>query len=209
MKRTAIILAGNNSERFGRDRGLIYLANKPLVAHVTNKVRNIVDEVIVCLKDSSKAPLYSKVLPEESKIIVDERGFPECPLRGAYTGLLNAKGCYTVILPCDTPFISTSFIDLLFSIVAGVSAVVPRWSTGEIEPLQAVYRTESALEAAKRTLGGRNYSLRAMVAHLKNVRYISTFVIKEVDPKAYALMNVNINTLTDLKRAEALAKKFL
>lgn len=208
MERTAIILAGDNSGKFGCDKGLLYLANKPLIMHVADKVQNIVDEVIVCLKDDSKVTLYSQALPRWCRIIFDEKGFPECPLRGAYTGLLNARGSYSVILPCDTPFISAGIIDLLFNIATGVDAVIPRWPEGHIEPLQAVYRTETTLKAAKRALDSCDYSLRAMVVHLKSVRYISTLAIRDIDPKAYEFMSININTPVDLKRAEALAKRF-
>lgn len=205
VERTAIILAGNGSGRLGCDRGLAQLANRPLITHVVSRVQSIVDEVIVCLKDRSKMPSYSHILPQECRIIADEGGLPECPLRGAYTGLMNARGGYSTILPCDTPFISTELIDLLFNVAVGVNAVVPRWPEGFIEPLQAVYRTEAALRAARRALEGGNYSMRAMISLLKDIRYMSTLVIKEMDSKMHTF--VNINTSIDLKRAEALAKR--
>jgi len=205
LDKSAIILAGGPSKYFGHGKGLINLANEPLITWVINKVQDIVDEIIVCLKDDSQIPLYSQVLPEASRMIVDDKGFPECSLRGAYTGLMNAKGKYSIILPCDTPFISGRLVGLLFDIAVGVNAVVPRWPNGYIEPLQAVYRTEAALDAAKRSLKTGKYNMQAMIALLKNVRYLSTLVIKEIDPEMCTFMN--INTPLDLKRAEALIKK--
>lgn len=205
MDKSAIILAGGPSKYFGHDKGLINLANEPLIIRVLNKIQDIVDEVIVCLKNDSQTPLYSQLLPEASRIIVDDKGFPECSLRGAYTGLMNARGKYSIILPCDTPFISEKLVVLLFDIAVGVNAVVPRWPNGYIEPLQAVYRTEAALDAAKRSLEAGKYGMQAMIALLKNVRYISTLAIEEIDPKMYTFMN--INTPLDLRRAEALIKK--
>ncbi|MEM2272860.1 MAG: molybdenum cofactor guanylyltransferase [Candidatus Bathyarchaeia archaeon] len=205
MDKSAIILAGGISRDFGLDKGLIRLADEPMIIYVLNKVKDIVDEIIVCLKHDSQLPLYSQVLPKETRIIIDDKSFPECSLRGAYTGLMNAGGRYSIILPCDTPFISEKVVDLLFDISIGVNAVVPRWPNGYVEPLQAVYRTEVALDAARRSLKESNCGMRAMISLLKNVRYVSTLVIREIDPKMFTLMN--INTPLDLKKAEALIEK--
>jgi len=207
VERTTIILAGNGSGRLGCDRGLAQLANRPLIMHVVSRVQSIVDEVIVCLKDRSQIPSYSQILPKECRIIADEEGLPECPLRGAYTGLMNARGGYSAILPCDTPFVSAGLIDLLFNAAAGVNAAVLRWPEGFIEPLQAVYRTEAALRAARRAFEGGSYSMRAMISLLKGIRYISTLVVEKIDPKMHTF--VNINAPLDLKRAETLAKRLL
>lgn len=207
LDRTAIILAGDSSETFGGDRGLIHLAKKPMVTYIIDRIQDVVNEIIICLKDDSQMHLYSQVLPKETRVVVDEKVFPECPLRGAYTGLLNAEGYYSVILPCDTPFVSRSVIDLLFDAAVGVKAAVPRWPDDHIEPLQAVYKTEAAADAARRALEGSCYSMRAMISLLKSVRYISTLVIKEIDPKMYTF--ININTQLDLRRAETLIKRGL
>lgn len=204
VDRTAIILAGG-FEGPELDRGLIQLNNKPIITYVVNSVKNIVDEIVICLSDETRISMYSKVLPDICRIVIDDESFPGCPLRGAYTGLLNAKGKYSALLACDMPFISAQVIDMLFDIAIRVNAVVPRWPDGNIEPLHAVYRTEPALKAAKMALERGEYSMRAMVSLLRGVRYISTLVIKEMDPKMRTLINVNAQA--DLRRAEALIRR--
>ena len=47
MSKTAIILAGGVSRRFGQDKGLISLAGKPLVMHVFEKACLVAEELIV------------------------------------------------------------------------------------------------------------------------------------------------------------------
>ncbi|MEM1514666.1 MAG: molybdenum cofactor guanylyltransferase [Thermoproteota archaeon] len=207
MGRTTIILAGDYSEAFKCDKGLIHLANKPMITHVINRVQNIVDEIIVCLKDNSRINLYSQVLSKGSRVIVDDKNFPECLLRGAYTGLLNASGDYSVILPCNTPFVSERFVDLLFTIAVDVNASAPRWPNDYTEPLQAVYRTKAALKTAKKSLEESNYAMQAMITLLKNIRYIFTLVVKEIDSRMHTF--ININTPLDLKRAEFLIRRGL
>lgn len=207
MGRSAIILAGGESQRFKTDKGLLNLAGKPLISHVIGRTINLVDEIVVCVKTETQLSLYSQVLPKEAKLVIDTKGLPQCPLTGALTGLMNVKGEYSIILPCDTPFISKKIIDLLFEIAVGVDAAIPRWPNDYIEPLQAVYRSKAALEAAKRTIETNNYRMQSMISLLRRVRYISTLIIKEIDPKMYTFLNVN--TPLDLRRAESLIKRGL
>ncbi|OYT43304.1 hypothetical protein B6U84_06270 [Candidatus Bathyarchaeota archaeon ex4484_40] len=42
MERSAVILAGGSSSRFGREKALVRLAGKPLICHVFEKVADIV-----------------------------------------------------------------------------------------------------------------------------------------------------------------------
>ncbi len=44
MNRSAIIIAGGLSKRFGQEKGLVPLANKPLIKYVVEAVNQIVDE---------------------------------------------------------------------------------------------------------------------------------------------------------------------
>lgn len=205
MDRTAIILAGGPPGGFGSDKGLANLASKPLISHVIERIKNLVDEIVICVKSSNQQSHYAPVIPEGSRIIVDLEGFPECPLTGAMTGLSNSRGEYSIILPCDTPFISRRVVDLMFEIAVGVDAVVPRWPDGRIEPLHAVYKTRRALDSAREALSRGELRMESMIHRLRMVRYLSTIVIKEIDPKLLTFFNVN--TPLDLRRAEILARR--
>jgi molybdopterin-guanine dinucleotide biosynthesis protein A len=205
--RTAIILAGGSSQRLKAEKGLINLAGKPLILHVIERIEDLVDEIIVCVKTDTQLSLYSQVLPKKSKLVSDIKGFPEGPLTGTLTGLMNAKGKYSLILPCDTPFISKKVASLLFDVAVGVDAAIPRWPNGYIEPLQTVYMTKPALEAARRAINDNNLKMQSMISLLKRVRYISTIVIREIDPKMLTFLN--INTPLELRRAESLIRKGL
>lgn len=205
MDRTAIILAGGSSQRFGIGKGLANLAGKPLILHVIEKIQDLADEIIICVRSEEQKFLFSPILPDNFEIAVDEENLPPCPLTGAHTGLERAKGKYSILLPCDTPFLSTKLAELMFDIVVDVNAVIPRWPNGYLEPLQAVYRTKSALEATREALKRGEKRLSYMISLLRGVRYLSTLVIKEIDPKMLTFFNINIPI--DLKRAEVIIKR--
>jgi len=125
-------------------------------------------------------------------------------LIGALTGFEAANGEYSLLLPYDSPFVSREVVSLLFELCFGKTAVVPRWTNMEIEPLHAVYHTRQALETAKEVLAENKLEVKAMVEKLRGVRYVSTLVIEQLDPDLRTFFN--INTPLDLKKAIAISK---
>jgi molybdopterin-guanine dinucleotide biosynthesis protein A len=204
MDKSAIILAGGFSSRFGQDKGLLQLANKPLTKHVLDAMSSIVDEKILVASSRDQAENYMKALGSNINIIVDVDD-AQSPLVGALTGFKEARGKYAVLLPCDTPLVSRDVVSLLFEVCINRNAVIPRWPNGYTEPLQAVYCTEPAYEAAKNALGEGKLNVQSMVDRLRGVRYVSTLVLQQIDPELRTFFN--INTPSDLKKAETMLKR--
>lgn len=203
MDRSAIILGGGPSSRFGEDKGVLKLDNKPLLNRVVDAVKGIVSEVIVVTSSKERANLYAKMVSFNVRFVIDiceSRG----PLVGALTGFEAAQGKYSLLLPFDVPFVSRDVVSLLFELCIGKSAVIPRWPNNQIEPLHAVYHTKQALEAAKKALANNELDMRAMISKMQGVRYISTLVIEQLDPDLRSFFN--INTLLDLKKALTMIK---
>ena len=199
MTNSAIILAGGLSSRFGQDKGLLQLAKKPLVRHVLNAVFNVVDEKIVVVSRRENVDKYLKATGGRASILVD-KGDTHSPLAGALTGFEKAQGEYSLLLPCDTPFVSRDILSLLLELCPGRNACVPRWPNDYVEPLQAVYRKESALKTSNVALCAGKLNVQAMLDRLHCVRYVSTLVLEQLDPELRTFFNVN--TPLDLKRAE-------
>jgi molybdopterin-guanine dinucleotide biosynthesis protein A len=204
MERAAIVLAGGFSKRFGKDKGLVNLAGKPLAVHVLERVAEVVDEVLVVVSSESQKEAYSLLVPNENKIFVDNENV-RSPLVGTLTGLANTRAEYSLLLPCDTPFVSGKVIELLFETCIGVDAAVPRWPNDYIEPLQAVYMTNSALDATRQALEHGEIRPLNMIRLLRKARYLSTLVIQQLDPHLTTFFNVN--TPLDLDKAEKMIKK--
>lgn len=116
-----------------------------------------------------------------------------------------ADGEYALLVPFDAPFISVDVVSLFFDLCVGRSAVIPRWPNGQIEPLQAVYQTKVALEAARSAVEAGRLDMRGMIERMRAVRFISTLVVQELNPELRTFFNVN--TLLDLKRAAGLVKR--
>lgn len=198
LDRSAIVLAGGSSSRFGRDKGVLELGKKPLIRHVTDAVEPIVDEIIVVTSSEDRIKKYEKIVDQRVRFVIDQCEL-QGPLIGALTGFEKASGKYALLLPFDTPFVSRDVIQLLFELCLHRSAAVPRWPNQQIEPLYAVYQTKVALAAAKIAVSEGNLNVRSMIEKMPSVRYISTIVIDQIDPDLRGFFN--INTELDLRKA--------
>jgi len=203
LKNSAVILAGGFSSRFDQDKGLINLAGKPLVLHVVDRVSEVVDETVVVVSSDIQKETFESLLGRRANVVVDKHE-AQSPLVGALAGFESAEGEYSLLLPCDTPFISLQIAQFLLDICVNRGAVIPKWPSGYIEPLQVAYHTKSALTAARKALEQGKLDLRSMIAGLKGVRYVSTIVLRQMDPRLLTFFN--INTPEDLERAEFLLK---
>ena len=204
MGKSAIILAGGFSSRFGQDKGLLQLANKPLIKHVLDAIGTLVDERMVVASSKVQAENYAKVLGSDVNVLIDVDD-AQSPLVGALTGFKETHGTHALLLSCDTPFVSNDVVSLLFELCINRYAVIPRWPNGYMEPLQAVYCTKPAYEAAKNALSEGKLNLQSMVDKLRGVRYVSTLVLQQIDPELRTFFN--INTPLDLKKAEFMLGK--
>ncbi|MCW4009557.1 MAG: molybdenum cofactor guanylyltransferase [Candidatus Bathyarchaeota archaeon] len=201
LNRSAIVLAGGFSDKFGQDKAVLELNGKPMLSHVISTATSLVDEVIVVTRSEERKETYAEFLGSGVKFAVDiEAG--KGPLIGALTGFEIAQGKHSLLLASDMPLVSLDVVTLLFDLCPGKSAVIPRWPNQQIAPLQAVYHTKTALEAARLAVADGEYSLSAMVDNMGGIRYLSTLALQAFDPELRTFFNVNMPL--DLKLAEGL-----
>jgi molybdopterin-guanine dinucleotide biosynthesis protein A len=198
---SAIVVAGGGSSRFGHDKGLVELAEKPLVLHLVDKLLDVSDEVVVVVNSNQQATKFAAVIRQKAYIVADAADV-QTPLAGALVGFDSVHSEYTLLLACDTPFLSPQILSLLMDICVNKSAAIPKWPNGNIEPLCAAYHVERAVEAARKALNRGKLDMRSMIAEMRSIRYISTLVLQQRDPELLSFFN--INTPSDLKRAEAI-----
>ena len=179
------------------------MAGKPLIIHVIDRVSKVVDDVLVVVSSEKQKNKFETILEKKANLVIDKDD-SQSPLVGAITGFETANAEYSLLLPCDTPLVSTQIVQFLLDMCTNRSAAIPRWPGGYIEPLQAVYRTESALTAAKTALKHGKMNMQSMIDNLRGVRYVSTIALEQLEPDLLTFFNVN--TPQDLKKAESILK---
>ena len=194
--KSIIVLCGGRSRRMGKDKGSLILNGKPMIIHVLDTVKDIVDEIVLVLRDQDQIDKYKPILKDEYpsvKIVTDETK-DQGPLIGILTGLLHINSEFAQILPCDSPFISKSFVLNMFEIAESkkFDAVVPIWDDRHIEPLHSIYKKDTVV-VIRDLIENKKRNVKSLIDSL-NVKYVDA---EEFDESTMSFRN--LNTINDFK----------
>lgn len=192
----AIILAGGKSTRLGVNKAFMKIEGKPLLRHVVDKASQVASEIVVVIGKNDDPAKFSKILPRSIKVLIDTRE-DGSPIIGMITGMEALKSEYAAVLSGDTPLIKEEVLDYLFCKANRADAAVPRWPSGWIEPLQAVYRVKPMVNAIRATLKAGELRPFNAIERLDKVIYVPIREIRKIDREL--LTFTNINTPKDLK----------
>jgi molybdenum cofactor guanylyltransferase len=132
MNLSAVILAGGESRRMGRDKAWIELDGEPLISLAVKKVRQLgVREVFISGRAGED---YSAL---KCPVLVDlEPNFG--PLGGIERALFTCESPLLLVLAVDLPRMTTAFLETLVARCDRLTGTVPKVNGG-IEALAAVY----------------------------------------------------------------------
>src|SRR2546423_12378617 len=155
---TAVLLAGGESRRMGRDKAAVVFRGEPLWRRQLRILRDLGPEEIFV--SARSAPTW---LPDNVGLLIDDapsRG----PLSGLTKGLTTMRTTHLFVLAVDMPFMTAGELaDLLARATAG-RGVVPVIGH-QAEPLVAIY-PEQATEDFRAALAGSDFSLQLIVRKL-------------------------------------------
>jgi molybdopterin-guanine dinucleotide biosynthesis protein A len=132
MDMSAVILAGGESRRMGRDKAWVELDGRPLLELAVEKIRRLgIDELFI----SGRVGVDYSAL--KCPVLFDlEPGFG--PLGGIERALHAASSPLVLVLAVDLPRLTTTFLRQLVASCDHLTGVVPRLR-GHLEPLAAIY----------------------------------------------------------------------
>jgi molybdopterin-guanine dinucleotide biosynthesis protein A len=186
MSLSAVLLAGGESRRMGRDKATLQWRGRPLWEWQIEKLRALRPKKILL---SARSEVRWR--PADIQLILDSP-----PSRGPLSGLVAALAAietqHLLALAVDMPFMTAEYLHRLADLAADGIGVVPMID-GNAEPLCAIYPTEARaifLEA----LQGDNFSLQPVVQNLLNLNMLRVMSIAESEREFYQ----NINEPRDL-----------
>jgi len=167
------ILAGGRSSRMGRDKALLELAGRPLIAHAIGLLRSIGFEPQIA---GSRLDLvhFAYSIPDN---------YPGCgPLGGIEAALTTSSSRLNLFLPVDLPLIPPAFLSWLMERAESTQAcaTIPYY-LARPQPLCAIYSKDllpglkAALAAGSYKVMDGIYSAAAQVHQL-----IDTFEVETV-----------------------------
>lgn len=130
LQTEAFILAGGKSSRMGRDKGLIEINRRPMIAYLIETLHNLGLETSIVSNNSYYGQFGLPVLPD----IIKDQG----PLGGLYTAMHHAKAANVLLLSCDMPFIGEEALQKLLGALQP-DQIVATLMNGHLNPMPAIY----------------------------------------------------------------------
>ncbi|MBW1926129.1 MAG: molybdenum cofactor guanylyltransferase [Deltaproteobacteria bacterium] len=186
--RSAAILAGGKSRRFGSNKALAPWLTGHVIDAVAKAAIGACREVIIIADEPepysySGLPVFPDIMPGLG------------PLAGLQSALRHAKGERVLLLGCDMPLLNSELLNLMWEIPAWAPVVIPVTPHG-LEPLHAIYH-KSLLPIVDHRINSGDLSLKSLVKDVP-CRIVSPADILKVCPSFECLSS--INTPWDLAR---------
>lgn len=195
--RSALIFAGGRATRLGGvNKALLEVGGLTIIERIRAAVGPLVDEQILLANDSSLGDL------EGMRVVFDPEPHAGV-LTALKTGLAAARSRICLAVACDMPFASQALFERLLEIQrdADADVVIPR-TVGYLEPMHAVYRTQTVKAAIEAALERGD---QRMISYFRDVRVreVDEGEWRSIDAKGSAFFNVN--TPVELAEARRLA----
>src|SRR5262245_23446477 len=129
----AVILAGGQSRRMGRNKALIQVESSPLIARLAEQALRLTNQVFVSSNDTG---LYDFLGLPALPDLYPGQG----PLAGLHAAFKNTDRPLVLLLACDLPALHEVMLRRLLDFSEGHDVVIPRTTDGRLHPLCAVYR---------------------------------------------------------------------
>ena len=202
-KLAIIILIGGKNIRFGNESAAVLdVLGKPLILHQIETLTKFDEDVFLIAHSEYQINSYYKKInfPRDINFVVDDTEFLEdaelrTPMLGIYSGFkeLDRLGFEKgFLLSGDMPLIKPKVVEFMINSIKGYDCSIPKWNTGYLEPLFAIYSVKNTFELAKKSIQERNYALNKIIDESLDINYISVEEsIKPLDQNLVSLINVN------------------
>lgn len=181
--RAGYVLTGGRSSRFGDNKALARVGDKPMCLHVAARIVPACQQVTLVGATAVYAGLGLPVVEDSVE------GFG--PVAGMLAALEDTSADWNQIVACDMPNVTAEFTEWLFQRAEAGEAdvVIPRDREGRPQPLCSMYRKSiagslrQALEAGTRKV--------AMALDGISIDYVAAEDYGALDPNDEMLLNVN------------------
>lgn len=161
------------------DKGLLELAGKPLVQHISERIKPYVQEILInCNRNQ---PEYDRLGYKTYRDGI--AGYPG-PLAGFYSVLVHSDSPLFLFIPCDMPLLPDDLLPRMLKALNDADADLCTVNDGtHIHPVVLLVKRE-ALSSLGQVLETGNYKVRQWV-------YAHNHVVADFSDKPQAFLNVN------------------
>ncbi|MFX1354904.1 MAG: molybdenum cofactor guanylyltransferase [Promethearchaeota archaeon] len=196
-----IILIGGRSNRFGTDKCFFEFKGKALIEHQLDVLTQFPYSIFIVAnsKEQIKNCLNKINFEKIMAFIIDETDILDKNFRSAMLGLYSAFKELRILgyqkafaLSCDNPLIKYEVIDYMIKECKNYECCIPRWNSGFLEPLFAIYPIEKAYKSSIKNLEKRRFKLVNLISDTWKTNYVSIDdTLKKMDLNLMSFKNIN------------------
>ena len=185
---SGFITAGGRSSRMGQDKAWLRLGGSTMIERVINALKPVATTISIIANKEEYKNLGLPVFRDTYAGIG--------PLEAIRTALANSPTRRVLLVGCDLPFVTPELFAFLIGLEGDQQAIVPVGRDGRLEPLCALYTTDSLTEVTSLIESGER-----KVARLFDripARFVGFDELNHL--KGSSLFFENINTPEELSR---------
>jgi molybdopterin-guanine dinucleotide biosynthesis protein A len=182
----AIILAGGKSSRFGSNKAMYKLDQKPMLENIIEKLEPFFNKIYIIGNEKQEL----KGIKGEIEYLADK--IPDKgPLGGLYTGLSETDSQFNYLQACDMPFICEDYLNFMQDYInkdSKYEAYIPE-KEGYLEPFVGIYNKnikEDILKLIKKDQLNFDYLFNKI-----NIKRIPEEEIEKVADTKRIFFNIN------------------
>jgi len=178
---SALILAGGESSRYGRNKALVKIDGVSLIERVSLVMQSLFQEVILITNTPDEYAFLELPMYED---LIKGLG----PLGGLFTGLTRMSNDAGFLVACDMPSLNRELIRYMVNMRDNSDVIVPRIE-GLLEPLHALY-SKRCLTFIKKLIDSHKYQIGQFFP-LVSVEYVEEEIVRRFDPEIKCFDNIN------------------
>jgi molybdopterin-guanine dinucleotide biosynthesis protein A len=186
MKISAVLLAGGESRRMGKDKATLFFRGKPLWQIQLELLRKL--ELMEILVSAKKDPPWR---PSDMQFVPDDppsRG----PLSGLTAALARIRTGHLLALAIDLPFMTENYLRAMSHKIEPGRGALPM-IRDRAEPLAAIYPADAHVDLVA-ALSGSDFSLQTLTNKLVNAGKLRVFPVSKKGVRLFR----NLNAPADL-----------
>jgi molybdopterin-guanine dinucleotide biosynthesis protein A len=191
MNISAVLLAGGEARRMGKDKATLLVHEKPLWQIQLDLLRKLEPtEIFVSARTDPPWRPANVLLAADDP---PSRG----PLSGLAAALARMRAKHLLALAIDMPFMTEKYLKFLCGQIEPGRGVLPKIDN-RAEPLAAIYPQE-ALANVQSALSGKDFSLQTVTGRLIAAGKLQVMPVTLQERKLFW----NVNELADLRSSES------
>ncbi|MDQ3819024.1 MAG: molybdenum cofactor guanylyltransferase [Acidobacteriota bacterium] len=178
------ILVGGASSRMGTNKALLELGGRSFVERIFGAISSITTKTSL-IGAQERLVGWPASLP-----IVPDVHVKWGALGGLHTALAACVAKWAVVVACDLPFVTGELFVRLASLRQNFDAVIPVQPDGRVQPLCALYRTETVRDIAEDLIATGERRPRALLESIRT-RRVAFNELSDLEGSTNFFININ------------------